>query len=70
VKRTDPRYQAIPSSAVPEITDDDGTHERVICGEFWGKKVRRKAWQRIRIISISLIYDNSSFTARGPFFPL
>ena len=22
----------------PQITDDDGTHVRVVCGEFWGKK--------------------------------
>ena len=35
---TDPRYQDIPASAIPEVTDDDGTHVRVICGEFWGKK--------------------------------
>jgi len=35
---TDPRYQDIPSSAIPEVTDDDGTHVRVVCGEFWGKK--------------------------------
>jgi redox-sensitive bicupin YhaK (pirin superfamily) len=38
LKMTDPRYQDIPSSAIPEITDDDGTRVRVICGEFWGKK--------------------------------
>ena len=38
LKMTDPRYQDIPSSAIPEITDDDGTSVRVICGEFWGKK--------------------------------
>ena len=24
--------------AIPEVTDDDGTHVRVICGEFWGKR--------------------------------
>lgn len=34
---TDPRYQDIPAAAIPEITDDDGTHVRVICGDFWGK---------------------------------
>jgi redox-sensitive bicupin YhaK (pirin superfamily) len=34
----DPRYQDIPSSAIPEVTDDDGTHVRVICGEFWGQR--------------------------------
>ena len=38
LKMTDPRYQDIPASAIPEITDDDGTHVRVICGEFWGKR--------------------------------
>ncbi len=38
LKMTDPRYQDIPSSAIPEVTDDDGTSVRVICGEFWGKK--------------------------------
>jgi redox-sensitive bicupin YhaK (pirin superfamily) len=37
LKMTAPRYQDIPSSAIPEITDDDGTRVRVICGEFWGK---------------------------------
>jgi redox-sensitive bicupin YhaK (pirin superfamily) len=38
LKMTAPRYQDIRSSAIPEITDDDGTQVRVICGEFWGKK--------------------------------
>lgn len=38
LKMTDPRYQDIPASAIPEVTDDDGTRVRVICGEFWGKK--------------------------------
>jgi quercetin 2,3-dioxygenase len=37
LKMTDPRYQDIPSSAIPEVTDDDGTMARIICGEFWGK---------------------------------
>ncbi len=37
LKMTDPRYQDIPASAIPEVTDDDGTRVRVICGEFWGK---------------------------------
>src|ERR1700689_1008011 len=37
LKMTDPRYQDIPSNAIPEVTDDDGTHVRIICGEFWGK---------------------------------
>jgi len=38
LKMTDPRYQDIPSSAIPEVTEDDGTRVRVICGNFWGKK--------------------------------
>lgn len=38
LKMTAPHYQDIPSSVIPEITDDDGTHVRIICGEFWGKK--------------------------------
>jgi redox-sensitive bicupin YhaK (pirin superfamily) len=38
LKMTQPRYQDIPASAIPEIADDDGTIVRVICGEFWGKK--------------------------------
>jgi redox-sensitive bicupin YhaK (pirin superfamily) len=37
-KMTDPRYQDIPASAIPEVTEDDGTHARIICGEFWGKR--------------------------------
>jgi hypothetical protein len=36
LKVTDPRYRDIPASAIPEITDDDETRVRVICGEFWG----------------------------------
>ncbi len=38
LKMTDPRYQDIPSGVIPEVTDDDGTSVRIICGEFWGKK--------------------------------
>ncbi len=38
LKMTDPRYQDIPSSAIPEVTEDDGTKARVIAGEFWGKR--------------------------------
>jgi redox-sensitive bicupin YhaK (pirin superfamily) len=38
LKMTDPRYQDIPASAIPEVTEDDGTHVRVICGEFAGQK--------------------------------
>jgi redox-sensitive bicupin YhaK (pirin superfamily) len=34
---THPRYQDIPSAAVPEVTDDDGTKVRIIVGSFWGQ---------------------------------
>src|ERR1700758_3615324 len=37
LKMTKPRYQDVPSTAIPEVTDDDGTTVRVICGEFWGE---------------------------------
>jgi quercetin 2,3-dioxygenase len=38
LKMTAPRYQDIAAKDIPEITDDDGTHVRVITGEFWGKR--------------------------------
>jgi redox-sensitive bicupin YhaK (pirin superfamily) len=38
LKMTNPRYQDIPAAAIPEVTEDDGTKARVICGEFWGRK--------------------------------
>jgi len=38
LKMTAPRYQDIPSSAIPEVIDDDGTKVRIITGDFWGKK--------------------------------
>jgi hypothetical protein len=38
LKMTDPRYQDIHSSEIPEVTEDDGTKARVICGDFWGKQ--------------------------------
>jgi redox-sensitive bicupin YhaK (pirin superfamily) len=34
---TRPRYQDISGGDIPEVTDDDGTRVRVICGSFWGK---------------------------------
>jgi quercetin 2,3-dioxygenase len=37
-KMTAPRYQEVKSPDIPEVTDDDGTHVRVVCGSFWGKK--------------------------------
>jgi len=38
LKMTDPRYQDIAARDIPELTDDDGTKVRVICGTFWGKR--------------------------------
>lgn len=38
LKMTQPRYQDIPSTEIPEVIDDDGTRVRIICGEFWGKR--------------------------------
>jgi quercetin 2,3-dioxygenase len=38
LKMTPPRYQEVKAGEIPEITDDDGTHVRVVCGSFWGKK--------------------------------
>jgi redox-sensitive bicupin YhaK (pirin superfamily) len=38
LKMTAPRYQDIAAKDIPEATDDDGTHVRLITGEFWGKK--------------------------------
>ena len=38
LKMTAPRYQDIQGAAVPEVTDDDGTHARIVSGEFWGRK--------------------------------
>ena len=38
LKMTPPRYQGILSPDIPAVTDDDGTHVRVVCGEFWGKR--------------------------------
>ena len=37
LKMTAPRYQDVGSSDIPEVTDDDGTHVRIVCGNFWGK---------------------------------
>lgn len=38
LKMTAPRYQEIKSLEIPEVTDDDGTKARLICGSFWGKR--------------------------------
>jgi redox-sensitive bicupin YhaK (pirin superfamily) len=36
-KMTAPRYQDVVARDVAEVTDDDGTRVRIICGNFWGK---------------------------------
>ncbi len=38
LKMTAPRYQEIKADEIPEVTDDDGTQARIICGAFWGKR--------------------------------
>ena len=38
LKMTAPRYQEIKAPEIPEITEDDGTKARIICGNFWGKR--------------------------------
>ena len=38
LKMTSPRYQDIPSTEIPEVTDNDGTIVRIVCGDFWGKR--------------------------------
>ena len=37
LKMTTPRYQDVAARDVPEVTDDDGTRVRIVCGTFWGK---------------------------------
>ena len=36
-KMTAPRYQEVKSAEIPEVTDDDGTRVRLVCGNFWGQ---------------------------------
>ena len=38
LKMTEPRYQDVKASQIPEIVDDDGTRVRVVCGDFWGRR--------------------------------
>src|SRR5262249_32926284 len=40
LKMSAPHYQEVKSGEIPEVTGDDGTHVRIVCGEFWGKKGR------------------------------
>ncbi len=37
-KMTNPRYQDVVGADIPEVTDDDGTTVRIICGDFWGQR--------------------------------
>lgn len=37
MKMTAPRYQDVAAADIPEVTEDDGTRVRVICGSFWGQ---------------------------------
>jgi quercetin 2,3-dioxygenase len=37
LKMTPPRYQEVKAVDIPEITDDDETHVRIVAGNFWGK---------------------------------
>lgn len=38
MKMTAPRYQEIKADGIPVVTDEDGTHVRIVCGDFWGQK--------------------------------
>jgi len=38
LKMTAPRYQEVKAAEIPEVTDDDGTTVRIVCGTFWGQR--------------------------------
>ena len=38
LKMTAPHYQEVKAAQIPNVTDDDGTQARIVCGTFWGKK--------------------------------
>jgi len=38
LKMTTPRYQEVKAGEIPEMTDDDATQVRVVCGSFWGQR--------------------------------
>jgi redox-sensitive bicupin YhaK (pirin superfamily) len=40
LKMTDPHYQDVPASAIPEVTEDDGTRMRIIWANS-GQETRR-----------------------------
>jgi len=37
LKMTPPRYQEVKAADIPDVTDDDGTQVRLVCGHFWGR---------------------------------
>src|SRR5258708_23031068 len=37
-KMSAPRYQEIKTVEISEVTEDDGTTARIVCGNCWGKK--------------------------------
>jgi len=36
LKMTAPHYQEVKSKDIPEVTEDDGSKARIVCGNFWG----------------------------------
>jgi hypothetical protein len=38
LKMSPPRYQEVKAGDIPQVTDDDGTHARIVCGNFWGTR--------------------------------
>jgi redox-sensitive bicupin YhaK (pirin superfamily) len=38
LKMTAPRYRDIKAAEIPELSDDDGTRVRIVCGDFWGRR--------------------------------
>lgn len=38
LRMTAPRYQEVKAPDIPEVTDDDGTQVRVVCGSLWGTR--------------------------------
>ncbi len=53
LKMTAPRYQEVKAAEIPEVTDDDGTRARIVCGTFWGKRAPSRGSRQIRSTSTS-----------------
>ena len=47
LKMTAPRYQEVKAVEIPEVTEDDGTSARIVCGQFLGEK-GSGGWNRSR----------------------